>query len=315
MPYPDPSKSLWTIILAGGEGNRLKPMISRWLGRPRAKQYCTFVGTRSMFQHTLDRSDQITTPEKKVIVIGKAHRKVARTQIGGRNPGKLILQPGNRGTAVGIFLAVTYVKKSDPEATVLILPSDHFIFPEDNFITMMQKTAGIAHRMRNRLVLLGIKPDRPEPDYGYIFPGGDLSLVEGCRICAVNDFMEKPDLNHSLAALSSGALWNTVILAARVGTLWDMGCQYFPSMISLFEQYAEMIGTRDEESSLKLIYGAMPTLDFSCGLLQNSRHQTAVMELADLMWCDWGRPKRIIETLDRIGKRPAFSTALDTAHG
>jgi mannose-1-phosphate guanylyltransferase len=287
-------------------------MISRWLGRPKPKQYCTFVGTRSMFQHTLDRSDRITAPEQKVIVVGRPHCRVATGQIGDRHPGKMILQPKNRGTAAGIFLAITYIKARVPDATVLILPSDHFIFPEEKFIATMQKAISIAQRMRDRLVLLGIKPDGPESDYGYIFPGVNLSRVDGRRICAVDDFLEKPDLNKSMAALASGALWNTFILASRVETLWGLGCQYFPSMILLFEQYAKSIGTKEEESILGKIYRAMPTLDFSSGLLQQSRHQTAVMELDEFLWCDWGRPKRIVETLRRIGKKPAFAPHLAT---
>lgn len=312
MRYPSESTKIWTIILAGGEGRRLRPMISRWLGRPRPKQYCTFVGTRSMFQHTLDRSDQIAAPEQKVIVVGRAHYKEATAQIGDRHPGKMIFQPKNRGTAAGIFLAITYVKAQVPDATVLIFPSDHFIFPEEKFIATMQKTVSIAQRMRDRLVLLGIKPDGPESDYGYIFPGINLSRVDGRRVCAVDDFLEKPDLNKSMAALASGALWNTFILASRVETLWELGCQYFPSMISLFDQYAKSLGTIEEEARLGMIYKAMPTLDFSSGLLQRSRHQTAVIELDDFLWCDWGRPKRIAETLRRIGKKPAFAPELET---
>jgi mannose-1-phosphate guanylyltransferase len=312
MQSPDKYKNIWTIILAGGEGRRLRPMISRWLGRPKPKQYCTFVGTRSMFQHTLDRSDQIAAPEQKVIIVGRAHRRMATAQMGNRYPGKMILQPKNRGTAVGIFLAITYVKAKVPDATILILPSDHFIFPEEKFVATMQKTVSIAQRMRTRLILLGIKPDGPESDYGYIFPGVNLSRVDGWRICAVDDFVEKPDLNESIAALALGALWNTFILASSVETMWELGCQYFPSMISLFEQYAKNIGTKEEEASLKRIYRAMPTLDFSSGLLQQSRQQTAVMELDELLWCDWGRPKRIVETLRRIGKTPAFARDLAT---
>jgi mannose-1-phosphate guanylyltransferase len=312
MQNSDKSTSIWTIILAGGEGRRLRPMISRWLGRAKPKQYCAFVGTRSMFQHTLDRSDQITFPEQKVIVVGRTHFRAATAQIGDRNPGKLILQPKNRGTAAGIFLAITYIKETAPDATVLLLPSDHFIFPEEKFIDRMKKTVLAAQGMRDHLILLGIRPDRPESDYGYIFPGISLSRVDGRRICAVDDFLEKPDLKESMAALSSGALWNTFILASRVDTLWELGCQYFPSMISLFQQYAKSIGTKDEKAGLEKIYRAMPTMDFSRGLLQKSRHQTAVMELDEFLWCDWGRPKRIVETLRQIGKKPAFSSALAT---
>ena len=100
--------NLWSIILAGGEGERLTPLVQRWLGRHKAKQYCTFIGTRSMFQHTLDRADLLSDPERKVTVIAQAHREEVMPQLVGRQPGRLIFQPTNRDTAVGVFLALTF---------------------------------------------------------------------------------------------------------------------------------------------------------------------------------------------------------------
>jgi mannose-1-phosphate guanylyltransferase len=129
-------KNLWSLLLAGGEGERMKPFIRRWLGRHKPKQYCTFIGTRSMFQHTLDRSDQIIAPERRVTVIARAHRDEAFSQFSWRAPGKVILQPSNRETAAGIFLGLTYIRKRDPDATVVIFPSDHFAHPEDRFVDM-----------------------------------------------------------------------------------------------------------------------------------------------------------------------------------
>ncbi|HSF09658.1 MAG TPA: sugar phosphate nucleotidyltransferase, partial [Nitrospirales bacterium] len=67
--------SVWSIVLAGGEGERIRPSIQQWLGYPVPKQYCTFVGTRSMLQHTWDRADQIGLPRKKVTVVGRTHQQ------------------------------------------------------------------------------------------------------------------------------------------------------------------------------------------------------------------------------------------------
>src|SRR5688572_33404456 len=125
---------LWSIVLAGGEGVRLRPLIERWLGGHRPKQYCTFVGTRSLFQHTLDRADLLTRPERKVVLVAAGHRKEACQQLQGRLAARVVLQPLNRDTAPGVFLPLTYVRAANHDATVVIYPSDHFINPEERFM-------------------------------------------------------------------------------------------------------------------------------------------------------------------------------------
>lgn len=94
---------LWSIVLAGGEGTRVGSFVQRWLGRPRPKQFCTFVGTRSMLQHTLDRAARLASVERSVLVIAHTHRQEAMIQLDGRGVGTVLLQPANRGTGAGVF--------------------------------------------------------------------------------------------------------------------------------------------------------------------------------------------------------------------
>jgi mannose-1-phosphate guanylyltransferase len=81
------SNSLWSVILAGGEGERARPFIEQWLGYHKPKQYCTFVGKRSLFQHTVDRADRLTAPERRVTVAAESHREHIRLQMEGRPAG------------------------------------------------------------------------------------------------------------------------------------------------------------------------------------------------------------------------------------
>lgn len=118
---------VWSIILAGGEGTRLTPMVKKWLGQALPKQYCAFVGTRSMFQHTLDRAQQVSFPDHTVTVIARSHGEYALPQFGHRASGIVLIQPENRDTAAGIFLPLTYIRTRSPHAIVSIYPSDHFI--------------------------------------------------------------------------------------------------------------------------------------------------------------------------------------------
>ena len=297
---------LWSIVLAGGEGERLKPFVHRWLGRHRPKQYCTFIGTRSMFQHTLDRADQITAPENKVTVIGRTHQREARAQLSPGKPGKLIVQPINRDTAAGIYLALTHVRAEDPQAIVVLYPSDHFVYPENQFVEVVQSATRAARQSKNSLFLLGVTPDRLEPEYGWIHPGMHLGRIGGYEMRATQTFLEKPSVEKCRTAMASGALWNTLILAARVETLWDCGWRCFPEMMPLFERYGEAIGTREEENVLESIYEVMPARNFSSHLLERLPQRVAVMEMRGVLWSDWGKPERILETLQRIGKRSVF---------
>ena len=297
-------KDLWSIVLAGGDGERLRPLVQRWLGRHMPKQYCTFIGTRSMLQHTLDRSDRIVAPEQRVTVIAREHQQEAWPQFSSRTIGKVLLQPANRETAAGIFLGAAWVRAHDPGATVLIFPSDHFIYPEEPFVERTYSLARAAKHLEHWVFLLGVSPDRPEPEYGWIQPDAHLGWIDGYRVRGTKEFLEKPSLEWCQSALNSGALWNTMIIAARVETLWGLGVRCFPEMMRLFDVYAESIGTAREHIVLESIYQEMPSGNFSVQLLQQCPKHVAVMELRDVVWSDWGRPERIVETLRRVGREP-----------
>src|SRR3990172_7068498 len=219
----------WSIVLAGGRGERLASFTERWLGRPVPKQYCAFVGGRSMLQHTLDRASRISSPEDIVTVVAREHAGYWRSQVGGELARGLVTQPVNRDTAAGIFLPLARVRAMDPGATVAIFPSDHFIYPETRFVVAVETALPAAEGppaprcgggaggppapaegLRERLVLLGVRPDEPEPDYGWIFRGRELLDLEGRRVHAVRTFLEKPSDND---AREEGALWNTMIMA------------------------------------------------------------------------------------------------------
>jgi mannose-1-phosphate guanylyltransferase len=100
----------WSIVLAGGRGERLASFTERWLGRPVPKQYCAFVGGRSMLQHTLDRARRISSPEDIVTVVAREHAGYWRSQVSGELAGGLVVQPVNRDTAAGIFLPLARVR-------------------------------------------------------------------------------------------------------------------------------------------------------------------------------------------------------------
>lgn len=298
---------LWSIILAGGNGERLQPTIWEWLGEARPKQYCVFTGTRSMLEHTWDRADRVTEPDQKVTVVAKAHWPLAVTQYAGRE-GHLVVQPANRDTAAGVFLPVTYVRAWHPGATVVIYPSDHFVYPEEPFLDAVRHALSALETLGDRVILLGVRPDDVEMDYGWVQLGEVLQSRDGHGIHAVAGFTEKPDALKAREAFHAGSLWNTFVMVTRLETLWQLGWRCLPTMMPLFDQLEPVVGTEGEQPVLDSLYRVMPCLNFSTELLQRVPSHVAVLELQGVHWSDWGRAERIATSLNLIGKEPAFAT-------
>jgi mannose-1-phosphate guanylyltransferase len=304
--------ALWSIILAGGDGERTRPFIEKWLGYPKPKQYCTFVGTRSMLQHTLDRADLLGAPHQKITVASQAHQGYASEALAGQQAGQVILEPDYCGTAAGVFLPLTYVRAWDPKASVVIFPSDHFVFPEDRFMEAVERATRASHILQDRILLLGVRPTHLELDYHWMNVGGILGWSGGSCVRQVDSFLDKPDRIQVLNALAKGALWNSLVIVAKVETLWKLGWQYLPVVMERFERLGKAIGSSHEGQMLRQLYQKMPILNFSAELLQRVPERIGVIEVEDVVWSDWERPERILDSLDVLGKESTFSPEILT---
>ncbi len=298
------SSELWSVILAGGDGRRVSKLVQSWLGCHKPKQYCAFVGTRSMFQHTVDRAAMVGSLERIVVIVDRSHRTDATAQLEGRSGPKLLFQPSNRGTAAGVLLPLAHVRAMSPDATVIISPSDHFVYPEWKFVEALRSAAAMLDHWPDRLILLGVYPDNPETDYGWILPAACLGRDGGLR--AVDSFVEKPDARSARRLLTQGGLWNTLIMVAKMRTIWDLARRHLPGVLALFGTYDGLVGSSMEDYALESIYTVMPEQDFSSALLQSAVDRLAVVSLDGVFWSDWGRPERIVAALRKIGRIPAF---------
>lgn len=300
---------LWSIVLAGGEGTRLAPMIKKWLGKDRPKQYCTFTGTRSMLQHTVDRADRLAVPRQRVTVVGVRQEGSARSQLNDRG-GSLVMQPANRDTAPGVFLPLTYVRAVDPHATVVIYPSDHFVHPEEGLIDAVRHAVQAVELLEDRLILLGIRPDGVDLDYGYMQLDRYVGRYGAHSLWHVGRFVEKPERYMAKSLIEGQVLWNTMIIVAKVDTLWKLGTKVLPSIMRLFETLLPAVGLPSESRVLRGIYDTMPARNFSVDFLEHVPHKVSALDVKDVLWSDWGRPKRIAQSLHKIGKAPAFPQEL-----
>ncbi|MCA9473744.1 MAG: hypothetical protein MRJ96_06830 [Nitrospirales bacterium] len=308
--FPD---HLWSIVLAGGAGGRTDHLIEQRIRDPLPAQYCTFTGTRSMLQHTWDRARQVTSPAQQITVVASQHRRQAFAQAGHKDTGKILPQPLNCDTAVGMFLPLTYIRAQNPHATVVVFPSDHFVFPEERFIQTVQQAVQATRLLEDRIILVGVPPTSLELDYGWIEIGGPLGWSSGLCIRRVHGFFEKPQILKGLHALSNRALWNTGILAAKAETLWRLGWKCLPEVMEQFQRLERVIGTSEEERVLESIYHEMPKKNLSSDLLAHIPESMGVIELKDVLWSDWGKSERVTEILQALGKEPVFSYELTQA--
>jgi mannose-1-phosphate guanylyltransferase len=295
-------RSLWSLVLAGGHGERLRAFTEQWFGAYRPKQYCAFLGNHSMIQHTWKRAKTISPPQQVVTVMDQSHWGYVRTQLIQESLGRVIWQPENRGTGPGVFLPLSYIRSRDPNATVVLWPSDHFVFPADPLIQLVREAAVLVQNQPQRMVLVTVPPQSNEKDYGWVIPGARFPHDGGLQVREVRRFVEKP-LDSQLAEIVlKGGQWNTLVLIANVQTLWEAGRQCIPEVVMPLEQHAGRIGTSSEGQILMHLYRTMPTRNFSSDLLSLIPHQLSMMELSGVYWSDWGKPERIQETMACMGR-------------
>jgi mannose-1-phosphate guanylyltransferase len=300
--------SHWSIVLAGGEGTRMRQVIRRLFGFPYPKQYCTFCGTRSMLEHTLARARKLVEPSRIVTIIGNGHRRFLRE--GCISDGVLLEQPRSRGTAAGILVPAAFIHARDPDALVYILPSDHFVHPEPRFVAQMRRIGKLARSLSKYIVLVGVPAATPESEYGWIEPGEPL---EGWRWSErqvprrVTGFREKPNRRLAREWLSSGYLWNTLIMVCQVSTLMSLGHRFLPGMMARLNAFVEDIQTKgrsplaSSRGQLEVLYDGLPSANFSRTMLERAGPASLCFPLVDVEWSDWGSPERVIRTLEKMG--------------
>ena len=264
-----------------------------------------------MFQHALDRAEQITPSARVIAAVTSDHRQEAFQQLDRRTIGALLLQPRCPGSAASVLLPLTYVRERDPDATVVVFPADHFVYPEERFLAQVRRAFSIVDERPDRVVLLGVAPDRLELDYGWIGAGQPLPGAGDNQVRQVQSLMERPSAAEADRLLQTGGLWNTRAFAAKVSTLWEIAWQSIPHHMPLFERLQGAIGCPNEALERETIYRKVSTDNFF-HVLEQATDRLAVLELSGVLWSEWNRPERIAETLRRIDRQPAFPlTCLD----
>lgn len=298
--------SLWAIVLAGGQGIRLRALTRRLYGDERPKQYAALVGSRSLLRQTLDRVALTIPAEHTLVVTLRDHARYLAAEFTASPPPRMLVQPEDRGTAAGVLFAAHRIRWWDPEATVVVCPSDHFILEESAFMDHVADVAAVVSRHPDWMVLLGARPTEPETEYGWIEPGEPLPWSTGRALRRVRGFWEKPSAEMARACLAGGCLWNTFVFVAKVSTLVDAGRRFLPDLHDLLAWIAPFADTTDEAWAIEQAYALASSANFSRSILECCPSSLAVSRLPDLTWCDWGTPERVLRSLRQVGIEPPW---------
>lgn len=300
----------WAIVLAGGEGVRLRALTRHLYGEDRPKQYAALFGSRSLLRQTLDRVALAIPPERTVVVTLRSHARYIAAEFARSPFPRVLVQPENRGTAAGVLFPAHWIHWRDPEAIVAVFPSDHFILEETMFMDHVAEVVTWVQRPE-WIVLFGAQPTEPETEYGWIEPGEVLDWTAAGPICQVQRFREKPSAERARDCLASGWLWNTLVFAAKVSTLIEAGRQLLPQLHDRLARIAPFADTEDEAWAFQQAYHLAPRANFSQSILQRCPPGLVVSRLPALTWCDWGTPERVFKSLTRARILPASFIGLE----
>lgn len=297
----------WAVILAGGEGMRLRPLVRRMLGADRPKQYVRLLGQQTLLRQTLDRVSLAIPEERTLVVTVRRHAGYISEEFSGGTHPRILAQPLDRGTAAGVLYPAHWIAWRNPEATVAIFPSDHFMLGETSFMAHVAEVVAWVEKHPERLVLLGAPPSSPEVEYGWIEPGEALGDVSTGPVRAVRQFWEKPSVARARACLESGHLWNTSVLVGKVATLVQTGWQALPALSDRLAHIEPFVGTPEEADAVRQAYELMPRANFSKDVLEATGDALAVSRLPRIVWSDLGSPHRVMEALTRMRIRPEWA--------
>lgn len=292
------NSSYYPIIMAGGVGKRFWPLSKRSL----PKQFLDILGKgQTLFQETYHRFSKICPPENILVVTNEDYVDLIREQVPAITESQILPEPVGRNTGPAVAFSAFRVQSMDPEGTLVVAPSDHYIKNEDLFEQRI--SAGLAAAATNEsLITLGIQPTRADTGYGYI-QMDDSQASDDLR--PVKTFTEKPNKELAEYFLSSGEfLWNAGIFIGHNKTFLDSFQQYLPELYDSLKEGQDQFNTADEKAFIREVYPTLPMTSVDYGIMEKANHVYVLP--ANFQWSDIGTWNAVFELLSKDEKNNAL---------
>jgi mannose-1-phosphate guanylyltransferase len=272
----------YCVIMAGGVGSRFWPM-SR---SARPKQFLDILGLgRTLLQQTYDRFKGICPPENILVVTNSQYVPLVKEQLPELPHAHILGEPARRNTAPCVAYASHVIAARDPDALIIVAPSDHLVLKEEAF----QDTVRMALRQADEgdaLVTLGIMPSRPDTGYGYIQFMDEPGITHP-RVKRVKTFTEKPDHDTALRFLESGDfLWNSGIFIWSLKSITKAFREHLPDMDRRFAAGKDTYGTPDEQAFITGLYADVENISIDYGIMEKAANVYTVV--SEFGWSDLG---------------------------
>ena len=284
----------WAVVLAGGDGLRLRELTQRIAGDSRPKQFCPFFGGKTLLTQTRERIAPLFHEEQTIFSLTRAHQKFHWEQLAGVDGRRKVIQPLNRGTAVAMALCLEIIARQDEDAVVAFFPSDHHYADCSAFRETVDYALRQIEEYPQSVLVLGAEAQYPEVEYGWIEPGRTLLDSPAHPLQRVTRFWEKPTLQHAQALRRHGCLWNTFVTIGLAGTFLELFAATTP-------QLTRTLAACLTDHQLDRFYDEAESVDFSRAVLSRVPERLVVLRDARSGWMDLGSPRRVTEALTLSG--------------
>lgn len=295
--------STWVLVLAAGEGSRLRTLTTDPAGTPVPKQFCSLFDGPALLHEALRRAGSLADESRTCVIVAEQHRQWWRGALAPLPSENVIVQPRNRGTAIGILLPLLRILERDPDARLVLLPADHLVRQEGVLARSLRAGLQQLHRRAREPLLMGIEPDEPDPELGYIVPGES----DGRGALMIARFIEKPPLAQTRELIRAGGLWNAFIVVTHARSLLELLRARIGNLVSAMEAAIAHERTHPDADALGALYERLPMIDFSRDIVAGQESAFRVLAVPPCGWSDLGTPKRVEEAVRR-GPQPAART-------
>ena len=275
----------YAIIMAGGIGSRFWP----WSTTKRPKQFLDVLGTgKTLIQQTYERINRICPAENILVITNQLYENTIAEQIPQIPKDNILSEPSRRNTAPCIAFGAFKIQKINPEANILVAPSDHIILKEDLFVSIVEK--GFEFTTNNdALLTIGIKPHKPETGYGYIQSSGKIleDKPDQWQLAKVSQFREKPNLDTAKKFVAGGNFyWNAGIFIWSAKAILAAFEKYTPELFRQFAEHDQSFNSQEEEYAIEKIYSSCENISIDYAVMEKAENVFVIS--TDIGWSDLG---------------------------